>query len=91
VKHLDRAFTYTEIKIRYKYLTNKAHAYMQFAILQSVVGGPGPLIVEYNGQMFIENCLTITHKHVNSIHEKIKNIKNLKIEQTTDRSFIITE
>ncbi|AET84728.1 hypothetical protein OLOG_00275 [Ostreococcus lucimarinus virus OlV4] len=42
------------------------------AILQSVVGGPGPLIVEYNGQMFIENCFTITHKHVNSIHEKLK-------------------
>jgi|TARA_B110000003_G_C16651358_1_gene534292 hypothetical protein len=59
------------------------------AILQSVVGGPGPLIVEHNGQIFIENCFTITHKHVNSIHEKIKSINFSKIEQTTDRSFLL--
>lgn len=60
------------------------------AILQSVVGGPGPLIVEYNGQIFIENCFTITDKHLNNINEKIKNITFSKIEQTTDRSFILT-
>jgi hypothetical protein len=59
-------------------------------IPQSVVGGPGPLIVEYNGQIFIENCSTITNKHLNNINEKIKNITFTKIEQTTDRSFIIT-
>ena len=40
------------------------------AILQSVVGGPGPLIVESNGQIFIENCWTISDKHVNNIYEK---------------------
>ena len=59
------------------------------AILQSVVGGPGPLIVEYKGQMFIENCFTITHKHVKNINEKIENLKFSKIEQTTDRSFLL--
>jgi len=62
---------------------------MQHAILQSVVGSPGPLIVEYNGQMFIENCFVISNKHVNNICEKIKNISFSKIEQTTDRSFRI--
>jgi len=64
-------------------------SFIQYAILQSVVGGPGPLIVECNGQMFIENCFTITNKHVNNIHKKLKNIKFNKIEQTTDRSFIL--
>ena len=32
----------------------------------------GPLNVKYYGQMFIENCFTIIHKHVNNIHERIK-------------------
>ena len=59
-------------------------------IPQSVVGGPGPLIVEYNGQIFIEKCSIITNKHLNNINEKIKNITFTKIEQTTDRSFILT-
>jgi len=59
-------------------------------IPQSVVGGPGPLIVEHNGQVFIENCFTITNKHLNNINEKIKNITFSKIEQTTDRSFLLT-
>jgi hypothetical protein len=63
---------------------------MQHAILQSVVGSPGPLIVEHNGQMFIENCFTITNKQVDNIYEKIKNITFSKIEQTTDRSFVLT-
>ena len=40
------------------------------AILQSVVGGPGPLIVESNGQIFIENCWTISDKHVEYISMK---------------------
>jgi len=59
------------------------------AILQSVVGGPGPLIVEHKGDMFIENCMLITNKHVNNICKKIENFDILKIEQTTDRSFKI--
>ena len=59
------------------------------AILQSVVGGPGPLIVEHDGQVFIENCFTITNKQLKNINEKIKNLKFSKIEQTTDRSFVI--
>lgn len=59
------------------------------AILQSVVGGPGPLIVEHNGQMFIENCSMITNKHVKNINEKIEKLKFSRIEQTTDRSFIL--
>lgn len=63
---------------------------MQHAILQSVVGGPGPLIVEYKNQVFIENCWIITNKHVMNIENKLKNLKICKIEQTTDRSFVIT-
>ena len=58
-------------------------------ILQSVVGRPGPLIVEYNGTMFIEKCFTITDKQVNSLYEQIKNLKYSRIEQTTDTSFIL--
>ena len=60
-----------------------------YPILQSVIGGPGPLIVEYRDQMFIEQCIMITDKHVNNIYEKIKYINPIKIEQTTDRSFRI--
>jgi len=53
------------------------------AILQSVVGGPGPLIVEHMGQVFIENCFIITDKHVSNISKRIKNIKFTKVEQTS--------
>jgi len=41
------------------------------AILQSVVGGPGPLIVEHKGQIFIEHCMMITDKHVNRLKDII--------------------
>jgi hypothetical protein len=58
-------------------------------ILQSVVGRPGPLIVEYDGQMIIEKCFTITDKHVECMYEKIKHVKYSRIEQTTDTSFIL--
>jgi hypothetical protein len=59
------------------------------AILQSVVGRPGPLIVEHKGDMIIEKCMIITNKHVLNIQNKLKNINYSKIEQTTDRSFLI--
>jgi hypothetical protein len=59
------------------------------AILQSVVGGPGPLIVEHEGRTFFEHCFTITEKHVNNISKKFENYDILNIEQTTDRSFLI--
>ena len=59
------------------------------AILQSVVGSPGPLIVEHKGNIFIENCWVITNKHVSNIQEKLKNVNISKIEQTSDRSFLI--
>ena len=58
-------------------------------ILQSVVGRAGPLIVEYNGTMFIEKCFTITDKHVECMYEKIKHVKYSRIEQTTDTSFVL--
>ena len=59
------------------------------AILQSVVGSPGPLIVEHKGDMIIEKCMIITNKHVLNIQNKIENINFSKIEQTTDRSFVL--
>ena len=65
------------------------HAVSQHAILQSVVGSPGPLIVEHNNDMFIENCMLITNKHVNNIYKKIENFDISRIEQTPDRSFKI--
>ena len=65
------------------------HGVSQHAILQSVVGGPGPLIVEHNGDMFIEKCMIITNKHVLNIQNKLENITFSKIEQTTDRSFVL--
>jgi len=58
-------------------------------ILQSVVGRPGPLIVEHKGDMIIEKCMIITNKHVLNIQNKLKNINYSKIEQTTDRSFVL--
>ena len=64
---------------------------MMLSLLQSVVGGPGPLIVEHDGRIFIENCLTISEKHVNKMHSRFKNLVNKStIQQTSDRSFIIT-
>ena len=60
-------------------------------ILQSVVGRPGPLIVEYQGQMIIEKCFTITDKHVDNLYDRIKNLNYSKIEQTSDRSFILIQ
>jgi len=58
-------------------------------ILQSVVGRPGPLIVEHEGDIFLEECFTIHEKHVNNMYQKIKSFNISKIEQTTDRSFVI--
>ena len=65
------------------------HKVSQHAILQSVVGRPGPLIVEHKGDMFIEKCMIITNKHVLNIQNKLDDINFTKIEQTTDRSFIL--
>lgn len=65
------------------------HKVSQHAILQSVVGSPGPLIVEHEGRTFFEHCFTITEKHVNNIYTKFQNLDILGIEQTTDRSFLI--
>ena len=60
------------------------------AILQSVVGGPGPLIVEHKGQIFIEHCMMITDKHVNNMKNRLKDIQFSQVIQTTDRSFVLT-
>jgi hypothetical protein len=57
--------------------------------LQSAVGRPGPLIVEYNGQLFIEDCFTITDENVENMMATLTPIKFTTIEQTTDRSFIL--
>ena len=65
------------------------HKVSQHAILQSVVGRPGPLIVEHKGDMFIEKCMVITNEHVLNIQNKLENINFSKIEQTTDRSFVL--
>ena len=57
--------------------------------LQSAVDRPGPLIVEYNGQLFIEDCFTITDENVENMMATLAPIKFNTIEQTTDSSFIL--
>ena len=58
-------------------------------MFDSAIGIPGPLIVEHDKNMFFENCIVITEKHINNMIEKIKDIKYYRIEQTTERSFVI--
>jgi hypothetical protein len=58
-------------------------------ILQAAIGESGPLIVEHKGAIFFENCYLICEKHVLNMVEKIKDIVYMKIEQTTERSFVL--
>lgn len=58
-------------------------------LIQSVIGNAGPLIVEHNGHIMIENCITIHKRNIENIIKKLEKIKFSKIEQTTDRSFMI--
>lgn len=57
--------------------------------LQAAIGEQGPLIVEYGNTIFFENCLLICEKHVLNMIEKIKHITFTKIEQTSERSFVL--
>lgn len=58
-------------------------------ILQAAIGESGPLIVEHKGAIFFEDCYLICEKHVLHMIEQIKDITYSKIEQTTERSFIL--
>ena len=58
-------------------------------LISSVIGNAGPLIVEHNGTIMIENCMTIRQKNIENIIKKLEKIRFSKIEQTTDRSFMI--
>lgn len=58
-------------------------------VLQAAIGESGPLVVEHGNTVFFENCITIYEKHVLNMIEKIKNIAFTKIEQTTERSFVL--
>jgi len=60
-----------------------------YNFLLSTVGNPGPLFVENNKKIFIEPCMTISSSNVMNMILKIKDISFTKIEQTTDRSFLI--
>jgi len=57
--------------------------------LQAAIGESGPLIVEHGNTIFFENCVTIYEKNVLNMIEKIKNIMFTRIEQTTERSFVL--
>lgn len=59
-------------------------------LLQSVIGTPGPLIVEADGKLFFEHCLTIKECNVDNMYTKIKDITPSEVIQTTDRSFVLT-
>ena len=61
-------------------------------LLQSVIGTPGPLIVEADGNLFIENCVMITERVVEKMYERIKDVdaRKMTFTQTTDRSFHIS-
>jgi CRISPR/Cas system CSM-associated protein Csm3 (group 7 of RAMP superfamily) len=56
-------------------------------LLQSVIGTPGPLIVEADGKVFFEQCMTIRECHVDKMYERVKDVNPSKIIQTSDRSF----
>lgn len=56
-------------------------------LLQSVIGTPGPLIVEADGKLFFENCMTIKECNVDNMYERVKQLKPSQVIQTTDRSF----
>ena len=58
-------------------------------MFDSAIGVSGPLIVEHDKNMFFENCIVITEKHISNMIERIKDIKCSHIEQTTERSFVI--
>lgn len=60
-----------------------------YNFLLSTVGTPGPLIVENNKKIFIEPCMTISSANVINMICKIQDIRFTKVEQTTDRSFLI--
>jgi hypothetical protein len=56
-------------------------------LLQSVIGTPGPLIVEADGKLFFENCMTIREQHVDNMYRRVKELAPVAVIQTTDRSF----
>jgi hypothetical protein len=58
-------------------------------ILQSVLGGHGPLIVEHGGKLHLEPCVVIEQRHIENVVKLFEIDRNTKIVQTTDRSFII--
>ena len=58
-------------------------------LLQSVIGTPGPLIVEADGKLFFEQCMTIKQCHVDKMYERVKNLCPNQVIQTSDRSFVI--
>lgn len=62
---------------------------MYASLIQSVIGTAGPLIVEHNGRIMIENCMTIRRTNIENMIKKLEKINFSKIEQTTDRSFMI--
>lgn len=55
--------------------------------LQSVIGTPGPLIVEADGKLFLENCMVIREHHVDNMYKRVKELTPAQVIQTTDRSF----
>lgn len=59
-------------------------------LLQSVIGTPGPLIVEADGKLFFENCMTIREQHVDNMYNRVKELAPAQVIQTTDRSFLFS-
>ncbi|MAT00023.1 MAG: hypothetical protein CML41_00765 [Rhodobacteraceae bacterium] len=55
--------------------------------MESTISKRGPLVVEYNGRLFIEHCYIITEKNIENMLEKIKDIPYTRVEQTTETSF----
>jgi hypothetical protein len=61
-----------------------------FQLLQSAIGTPGPLIVEVEGRLFLEQCMTIRQCHVDKMVERLKGFSLKDVVQTTDRSFFMS-
>jgi len=43
-----------------------------FDILKTTIGTGGPLLVEHKGRIISEQCILITHEHVNKMIDKLK-------------------
>lgn len=57
--------------------------------LRTVVGRPGPLIIETQHGLINEPCMIIREEHVQRALQRLASTSDALLEQTSDRSFIV--